>query len=190
MTIGDLTQVLRTPGESPAACDWTAIGRAWNTQFPSDFKSFLSIYGSGTIEGYLHVMAPEIVGGEAGGSMDFVTDDARGTWEVADHPPGLHASQEDILAWGYTTTADFLCWLTSESDPDRWPVLVYSRGLDAWSVTNCGMAEYLRMNFLREFPENPLNGVEIWGNRNPRFLSYGEQERIEKSGGDPWAPPS
>lgn len=50
-----------------------------------------------------------------------------------------------IVAWGVSTGADIYCWLTTDDDPDRWPVLVCGRHTSpAFQVHPFGMAEFLQ----------------------------------------------
>lgn len=47
------------------------------------------------------------------------------------------------MAWGVTSGADIYCWVTTNEDPDRWPVLTYVRYADEMQLHPFGMAEFL-----------------------------------------------
>ncbi|CAL9540106.1 hypothetical protein [Streptomyces sp. enrichment culture] len=97
----------------------------------------------------------------------------------------MDASPESLIAWGIDGTSDLLCWLAEGDDPERWRVAVYSRGIDGWVFTDCGMAEFLYRALGGEFAD-VLTGVSR-RDRPPRFLTDAERKRIAATGRDPWA---
>ncbi|MGW8726113.1 hypothetical protein ACWGNF_08810 [Streptomyces sp. NPDC055808] len=49
-----------------------------------------------------------------------------------------------IVAWGVTSGADIYCWVTTDDDPDRWPVLICGRHTNPKTrLLPLGMAEFL-----------------------------------------------
>ncbi|WP_183069852.1 hypothetical protein [Streptomyces sp. gCLA4] len=57
---------------------------------------------------------------------------------------GFDVDPGSIVAWGVTSGADIYCWVTTDDDPDRWPVLTYVRYTDEMQLHPLGMAEFLR----------------------------------------------
>jgi len=186
--IESLKQMMPPPIDAGTTVDWSEVESVWGRRFPSDYQSFVATYGEGTIENYLAVLVPKMEGGAPVGPMDFISDDARGTWEELDspHPANLDVQADDIIAWGSDSTGDLLCWAAVAQEPDAWKVIIYNRGEDRWIATGCGMVEFLHKLFLADFTEPPLSGEPLWGDRNPRFLTEVEMGRLRSSGIDPW----
>jgi hypothetical protein len=128
--------------------------------------AFMSVYGVGGIGseeeiGEVGILAPFPTRAYEFSPDDFEdeTGNARETWEEegADQDD-LDLDPEHILAWGYTSHADILCWLTSDPDPDKWPVLFFARhGSVPCEVVPCGMAEFLRRLLVDELASYSLD---------------------------------
>jgi len=167
--------------------DWDAIEASWGTRFPSDYKEFMAEYGEGAIDDYLALMVPETHVGPGGESsymgMQQESANAEDVWratgpEVAEIPR--------LIAWGGDSSADILCWPATDSDPDKWPVVVWNRDDARWTEYPCGMVEFLCRLFRAEFDECPLGGVSLWGVGSARFLHTEEEQRLRKAGISPW----
>ncbi|WP_128433835.1 SMI1/KNR4 family protein [Streptomyces cyaneus] len=156
-----LRQLLPPPPGAGEDIDWKAAEARWGTGFPRDYMDFMAVYGVGGIGseeeiGELGILGPFPTGAYEHSPDDFEdeTGNARLTWEEegADQE-GLDLDPEHILAWGYTSHADMLCWLTSDPDPDKWPVLLFARhGSQTCEVVPCGMVEFLRRLLAQELP--------------------------------------
>lgn len=194
-TIESLVRLMPPGGDAGTAVDWAEVESAWGRRFPSDYRSFVAAYGEGTIGNYLAVLVPEADGGDPAGPMEFISEDARGTWAETDsaRPADLHIRVDDIIAWGSDATGDLLCWAAGPENPDEWTVLVYNRGDDCWAEFGCGMVEFLCRVFLADFAdfadfaESPLSGEVLWGDSHPRFLTEIEMSRLRRAGVDPWS---
>ncbi|WP_330343351.1 SMI1/KNR4 family protein [Streptomyces longwoodensis] len=167
--------------------DWDVIEASWGTRFPDDYKEFTAEYGGGAVDDYLELLTPEIYvspGGESSYSgMQQESANAEDVWrtsrpEVAEVPR--------LITWGIDSSADILCWLATDSDPNKWPVLVWGRGDAQWTQYSCGMLEFLCRLFRAEFDECPLSDLSLWGTASPRFLHWAEEQRLRKAGIDPW----
>ena len=162
--------------------DWQAAEARWRTRFPRDYMAFLSVYGVGSIGsqnaiGEIGILAPLPTESALWphGDLEEETENARLAWEMegADQDE-LDIDPEHILAWGYTSHADILCWLTTDPDPDQWPVLLFDRQqlLVPCTVIPCGMADFLRMVLLRA-----LDAYSMEFDPVPRFVHWREAER-------------
>jgi hypothetical protein len=115
--------------------DWQAAQALWGTRFPKDYMAFMPVYGVGGIGseeeiGDVGILAPFPTGAYelSPDDLEDETGNARETCEEegADQDE-LDLDPEHILARGYTPHADILCRLTSDPDPDKWPVLLFAR---------------------------------------------------------------
>lgn len=163
--------------------DWDAVEASWGTAFPSDFKEFMAEYGAGTIDDYLSVLLAEPRGGFGGVpaymGMAEESRNAEDMWRSGSCTPRL-------ITWGLDSSADILCWRADGGDPDRWPVMVWSRHGGRWSEYPGGMTEFLCRVFRAEFDRCPLGDLSLWGAASPRFLHREEQQRLRDLGIDPW----
>ncbi|WP_141689468.1 SMI1/KNR4 family protein [Streptomyces sp. DI166] len=163
--------------------DWAAVEAGWETSFPRDFKEFMAEYGAGAIDDYLTVLLAEPRGGFADGPAYMgMADESRNAEDL--WPPGY--GKPRLIAWGLDSSADILCWRADGDDPDRWPVVVWSRGGGRWAEYPGGMAEFLCRVFRAEFDRCPLGDSALWGAAAPRFLHNDEERRLWDSGIDPW----
>ncbi|MER5586011.1 SMI1/KNR4 family protein [Streptomyces asoensis] len=148
--------------------DWEAVERAWGLVFPPDFKEFLAHYGGGLSDLDLGVLVPATVTpetcdepGAPKGGMGFITADTRATW-VDTEPTGVDAAAEDLVTWGADGSADLYCWLT-HGDPEDWPVVLFSHGVDTWTLFDCGMAEFLRRVLSADGRAEAMQESALWG---------------------------
>ncbi|MBF6051696.1 hypothetical protein AF335_25990 [Streptomyces eurocidicus] len=169
--------------------DWAAAGRIWGTTFPRDYVTFMAEYGEGTISDFLYVLQPlpSPYWTDPDTGMRAETANAGELLMGVPRPPGSALTPDRLIAWGVTSGPDLLCWLTSDPDPDRWPVVVLGRDTpEPATVHDCGMAEFLRRLFLAGFGKCPLSGTRLWGEHAPKFLHCREERRIWDAGIDPW----
>ncbi|MFJ6526947.1 SMI1/KNR4 family protein [Streptomyces longwoodensis] len=185
-----LDEVLRIMPAHPGAgdsVDWHVVETSWGTRFPNDYKEFTAAYGDGAIDDYLALMAPEIYTGPGGepsyAGMQQESANAEDVWRTA-KPEAAEAPR--LITWGVDSSADILCWLATDSDPNKWPVLVWSRGDARWAEYACGMLEFLCRVLRAEFDACPLSDLSLWGAASPRFLHTVEEQRLRKAGIDPW----
>ncbi|MFE2246652.1 SMI1/KNR4 family protein [Streptomyces lavendulae] len=128
--------------------DWGEVEAAWGTRFPSDYVRFMEVYGSGLISDGIDILLPALHADgypyTAGPGLQDETEIARELWEWCRDEAGFDVDPESIVAWGVTSGADIYCWVTTDEDPDRWPVLTYVRCADEMQLHPLGMAEFLR----------------------------------------------
>ncbi|MEV7595792.1 SMI1/KNR4 family protein [Kitasatospora sp. NPDC089797] len=179
--IEELTQVMSRQHGADEQVDWAAARVDWGIGFPEDFRAFMAVYGSGAISDEVEVLAPAPVATALAASMEGVTGNARHAWQAEGGRAVLDVNPNHILAWGLTSGPDFLCWLTADNDPDRWPVLVIGRHTrPMFTVYPFGMAEFL-CRLLREdasaWDRWPLSiGRPLLMNPAPSFVHWQVQQ--------------
>jgi hypothetical protein len=185
-----LDEVMRIMPSHPGVGDpvnWDVIEASWGTRFPDDYKEFTAKCGEGAVNDYLELMAPEAYVGPVGESsysgMQQESANAEDAWRTA-RPEAVKVPR--LITWGVDSSAEILCWLATDSDPNKWPVLVWGRGDARWTEYSCGMLEFLCRIFLAEFEECPLSDLSLWGAASPRFMHRAEERRLRKAGLDPW----
>ncbi|WP_051021512.1 hypothetical protein, partial [Nocardia araoensis] len=148
-------------------------------------QAFMSVYGSGqfdTADGNHGICILMPLPKESiyldDETFEEETENARGIWEMLGGQEGLDIDPQHILAWGVTSGPDILCWLTTDPDPDRWPVLVCGRHTDeTFTLFPCGMVEFLRRLILDEHDPCPLS-IDLQGDS----LRYVHRLEIQKRG--------
>lgn len=128
--------------------DWVEVEAAWGTRFPTDYVRFMEVYGSGVISGSISILLPALRADgypyqEGPGLLDE-TENARETWEMCRDEADFDVESGSVVAWGVTSGADIYCWVTTDDDPDRWPVLICGRHTHPeMQLHHVGMAEFL-----------------------------------------------
>ncbi|WP_424212039.1 SMI1/KNR4 family protein [Streptomyces sp. BI20] len=169
------------------AVDWERVARVWGTRLPADYVAFMGRWGGGTINGEATVLVPLPTQGLQWDPADMVeeTANARARWEGLGGRAALDVDPESILAWGVTSAADVLCWLTTDPDPDRWPVLVCGReAADGFAVYPYGMVEFLRRLCADEFDVSPV-GLTFWDEGPSVFVHWRTAQRRWREGLNP-----
>ena len=184
-----LTRLMSPHEGAGEEIDWDAVASGWGTRFPLSYCEFMRVYGEGTIERYLGVLAPDLkMEVDVVQGMSFETLNARGLWletRQGERPAEIHG--DSLIAWGVDSSGDLLCWETSRTDPDRWPIVIFRRqGVPRWVVYPDGVADFFLKTFQREYDDNPLSGMDLWGVSAPRFLHWRTEERSWGQGIDPW----
>ncbi|MCX4720331.1 SMI1/KNR4 family protein [Streptomyces virginiae] len=182
--IAALARILPPDLGTDEEIDRAAAEARWGTRLPQDYMAFMSMWGAGSFDGVsiLMPLPKEYVQWDPG-TFEEETENARDTWEMLGGQQGLDIDPDDILAWGVTSGADILCWLTTDPDPDRWPVLVCGRHTrEDFTLFSCGMVEFLRKLLLNEFDPYPISiGL---GDAPPRYVHWLLQQRRWKAGLD------
>ncbi|MEU1711064.1 SMI1/KNR4 family protein [Streptomyces sp. NPDC005706] len=183
--ITSLVEILPPDLGADEEVDWSAAKARWGTRFPHDFMDFMSLYGAGSLLDEVGILLPlpkEYIQWDPG-TFEEETENARSTWEMLDGQAGLEIDPDHILAWGVTSGADILCWLTTDPDPDRWPVLVCGRhSRDDFTLFACGMVEFIRQLLRDEYDPYPLS-IDLRG-ASPRYVHWLEEQRRWRAGSD------
>lgn len=180
--VAALRQILPPDLGADEHIDWQAAEARWGTRFPRDYMAFMSVYGVGSIGsqnsiGEIAIAAPLPTESTLWphGDLEEETGNARYAWEMEGQgQEALDINPEHILAWGNTSHADILCWLTTDPDPDKWPVLLFDRQqlLVPCTVIPCGMVEFLRKVLLDD-----LDSYDMKFDPVPRFVHWREAEK-------------
>ncbi|MFD5919599.1 SMI1/KNR4 family protein [Kitasatospora sp. NPDC058201] len=185
--IAALTQLMAPTFGVDEAMDWPSVEERLGIALPSDYKAFMSVYGGGGIDGVLDVFLPLHQDGiqwEPDAIEDRVSS-GQGTWESTPAQRRPDVDPAHILPWGTTVGPDLLCWITTDPDPDRWPVLVCGRSAD-WTLFDCGMARFLLRIFTADLAACPLSDASLWGDPSPGFVHWREQQIRWKARRDPF----
>lgn len=159
--------------------DWPAVEAELGTRLPSDYKEFMSVYGTGSVgtEG-MTVLSPTAPEGYPYGPdrMADETVNLRDMWDDRwDKEPVIRGvdAAEQLLAWGVGhSDPDLYGWIMTSAEPDEWPVLVWRRGeLPDFVRFDMGMVEFLRRLTTGDLPENPASNDLVWGKRKP-FIGW------------------
>ncbi|MFI7357565.1 SMI1/KNR4 family protein [Streptomyces avidinii] len=128
--------------------DWDEVETAWGTRFPSDYVRFMEVYGSGVIGDGISILLPALRADgypyTAGPGLQDETEMARETWEMCRDDADFDVDPESIVAWAVTSGADIYCWVTTDEDPDQWPILICGRHTSPETQLHpLGMAAFL-----------------------------------------------
>ncbi|MGW4804485.1 hypothetical protein [Kitasatospora sp. NPDC004272] len=111
--------------------------------------------------------------GEAPIDVEEQTNDARFHFaRIRTGLPDEVADASALRGWGDTDGADTLAWIAVDPDPDRWPVVVWSRSKGQWLVQECGMAEFFVGPFTGELARCPLSDRSLWGHFEQEYIPW------------------
>jgi len=144
-----ITDVLPPPEfreELPEKGGWERVERELGTKLPTDYKTFIQTYGTGSISNFMMILNPfsknrylnllsraEIVLGA------YRTSRANAPEYFKDN---VFPEEHGILPFGSTDNGDDLYWRTL-GDPDDWTVTLYeSRGSEPFDYDG-SMTEFL-----------------------------------------------
>jgi hypothetical protein len=154
-------KALIPPPSAVAAPPWGEALNEVGFEFPADYRAFVDTYGGGTFERpeyvglivdapHCHALGP---GGRLGfgGFVGIQLDQVRplftypgaeeGMWNGEPRP--LYPEPGGLLSWGSTEESDQFFWLTQDTNPDRWPVVGWSRHDGSTFDFDGGMVEFL-----------------------------------------------
>ncbi|MEU7606148.1 SMI1/KNR4 family protein [Streptomyces sp. NPDC040724] len=182
-----LEQIMPATHGADEDIDWPAAEAAWGTRFPADFIAFMGRFGAGSINGEASILLPLPKPGLQWDPAEMAeeTENARQSWEAEGGRAAFDVDPEAIIAWGVTGGSDILCWLTSDPDPDRWPVLVCGRHTaDSFAVYPYGMAEFLYRLCSDEFDVSPVS-ITFWDGGHLSFVHWRKAQRRWQEGRNP-----
>ncbi|MBY8882682.1 SMI1/KNR4 family protein [Actinacidiphila acidipaludis] len=165
-----LAKLFPPPAVPVAAPPWERSRAEIGLDFPSDYRGFVDLYGAGRFSApdslACHVHAPTsrpLQGVREAGFKGYVerhasetgrlfgpegldeTDDTKPAYRMFPEPDGL-------LVWGENEQGDLFFWLTSDADPDRWPVVMWARGPVTAYRFDMGMVDVLLGSAQGEIP--------------------------------------
>ena len=182
-----LWRLMPPTADSDTQADWTQLGESWGMAFPSDYRWLIETYGAGEVQNYLSILSPEPRKTKPSrDGMIAETVNAEAAWAREPKAPELDGAHPELIAWGVDASADIVCWDASGDDPDKWPVLAWSRDERLWSRYECGVAEFIVRVLRADFPGCPLSDLSLWGRRTAKYLNKREYMRLLRQGLDPW----
>ncbi len=155
MTVDDIRQIMPPPSSPVEASgtSWRTIEAGLGTALPEDYKSFIEVYGSGRIAGFVWILNPfskrENINllNQIPRQLSALRELAEGFGETCPYP--LFPAPGGLLPFGITDNGDVLHWLTSGA-PSSWNVVVNeSRGAQYESY-HFDMATFLLRVLTRE----------------------------------------
>ncbi|MFF5977003.1 hypothetical protein ACFY7C_36440 [Streptomyces sp. NPDC012769] len=173
MTALEQLRHVMQPPSTGTHIDWDDITAAYGTQFPFDYRDFLSEYGTGEIEGMMAVFAPSTDPELPLRHTSRLPADVLDQPEVDEWNDPRHAElydPADVMVWGETVEADVLGWITSSDEPNTWPVAVYTHGGE-WRVYGCTMTEFLLKLLTGDFERNPTGLTRLFGRGSAEFTA-------------------
>ena len=200
---GDLVGLVPPPEEPDPA----GGGLPESVVLPEDYLHFLSVYGVGTFDMFLHVMAPERSDGRAN-----VRERTASFWSVlermSEFVPEAMAPLSDMLhaaasvaVWGSTDNGDLCLWVVPAEGEDGFVLVIGSRFED-WYEYGVGITEFLHRiltgdircpAFPEDFPstgETPpsrdLTAIEELFSTRHSFLTGDQYIRVMDAWPAPW----
>lgn len=182
----EVVSFLHEGGAAGDVVDWqTEAADLGVASFPRDYQEFVAAFGAGSFEDIFFVSIPRSGTPAAPLTVGWLPDPgAMDDWQ--DPRARSRYLLADMLVWGQTSGADTLCWVTTDPDPQRWPVAVWARQDGGWAIYECGMVEFLLRVLRADFAACPLSVTTLWGRGNARFLNFRDEERLLDEGVDPW----
>jgi hypothetical protein len=108
--------------------DWKTIERSIDVAFPSDFKKFVDVYGTGSISGFLWIFNPF----SSNPSLNFEASEYLvSSYESmrAIFPDVYRRRPGTWLPWAISDNGDSLSWIL-DGDPETWTVMIQSKEQD------------------------------------------------------------
>lgn len=155
-----LRRILPPPPIAVFSPPWGESSALAGIAFPADYQQFVAEYGGGIISTAhaspdLEVLIPHSwrnLGFENAGFRGFIEGHSREYEEFleSENASGLHdfrissyPSHGGLLAWGENNNTDMFFWLTSSTNADKWPVVVFERHPGVFLKYDGGMVDFL-----------------------------------------------
>ncbi|MEU8689886.1 SMI1/KNR4 family protein [Streptomyces sp. NPDC048665] len=179
-SLDELQALLGAPVGRPSnPDDWNEVEQYVGSALPSDFKTFLNAYGSGSISGELvvfhpHGSSPLLERMRRTHQMFTERRDRSLSMGDSEHLPyPFHPEPGGLISWGYDHSGDEHFFLPCGPDPDRWKVvtMVHEEGCETFD----GPFSAFALAFVRRLLDmDRYHGIE------PEALEYLEPEDLEE----------
>jgi len=131
MAIGDLTALVappNSPTEVPKHPDWDIVEGELALSLPSDYKDFVTQYGSGLLGNFIRVFNPFASSEYLAlvpcvQRISKIRSESKTTEGDEEVPYGIYPNSPGIVPWGNDENGNTLYWLTDGS-PENWPIVV------------------------------------------------------------------
>jgi hypothetical protein len=180
-----LTRILPAPErpvDTPGDDDWQQAEGAVGRPLPPDFKAFVSRYGSGQIDGFLHVLNP-IASREPVRLVPAVERLASGFRELraavaSEVPYPIHPESAGLLPWAFSDNGDVFFWATDAADPADWSIVLAEAGGPGWASHPGPATSFLAELLSRTYRPPFLPGS--WPSEVHSFAPYAADPLLER----------
>lgn len=140
--IKQLMPIPKSPHETPEH-DWTPVFTKLDVPgLPTDYKEFISTYGTGAIGDFLWIMNPFSKNPSLNMEMMLAFRKAYDAMKE-DFPIDFPRESSSFLPWAMTDDGDAVAWLLGNEDPNLWPVIIQGRQVWKEERTNLTTSEFL-----------------------------------------------
>ena len=191
MDLSELRALLNEPAPTPFDVDWLSVEAWLGTALPTAYKELGSTFGPWYVGDWVWVEVP--CGDQPGypGYSHWVRTCVRLARMIAQESEGavrvpeFHPKRGGLLPWGESASTDRFFWDTTESDPERWPVVVYAvdlePGCDPWVHTGLTMVDFLATLV--------TDGIEVSPTRRLGPLPVQARRTAYRADAVAWTPP-
>jgi hypothetical protein len=141
------------PVETLSETDWGSVEVKLGFSLPQDYKEFVSIYGSGSIDGFLWVLNPICKNpnlnlfDEAKSRLDAQRRFSKEFGVTTPYP--LNPESDGLFPWGITDNGDVLYWICQGS-ASAWKVVISDSRSSRWQMVDAGFGELLNGVLLKD----------------------------------------
>lgn len=172
-SLNELMKLLPPPSsavESADAVAWASFEQSFGTALPLDYKQFVTIYGTGAIDGFLWILNPFSKTGylnlvEEGRAKLKSLKALRN--EIVPYP--LYPEPNGLLPCGVSDNGDVIFWRCS-GDPSEWNLVLNEGRGPRWREYKVSLADFLTRLISRTLI------VDIFPNdfpsHDPAFFQY------------------
>lgn len=170
-----LTGILASPSAGGDRIDWATVHPVGQSEYPADFRDFVSVYGGGTINNSFHLGLPVRVGSPLTGPevFDDLTEEGL---ELAE------PEESSGISWATDGHGNYMFWDTTRGEPDAWTVFRIDEFGERTDYP------YAMVDFLVAFLTGVLvpQPLTLFNPETPVFLHWREEERLREAGLDLW----
>lgn len=157
MSIDKIIQLMPVPDSPVEVADhnWAAVfTKLGVSNLPTDYKEFVSTYGTGSIGEFLWIMNPFSKNQNLNLEMAVYSRKAYEAMKQ-EFPDDFPRESNSLLTWAVTDNGDDTVWLLGDENPNLWQVGFHGR--------------------------NVLEGVELTGLTTSEFLEAILEKKLESS---------
>ncbi|OJY56370.1 SMI1/KNR4 family protein [Thiobacillus sp. 0-1251] len=160
------------PVDRPVANGWSEAEKKLG-KLPEDYKRFIEIYGTGSIDGFIWILSPFTSNknlnllDQAQIKISALIDLSENFGEALPYP--LFPNQNGLLPFGTTDNGDVLFWQMA-NNPTDWKVIINASREPKWEQYDVGIVDFLvglltRKIICEVFPEDfPSNQPVFYPN--------------------------
>ncbi len=152
--------------------EWRRFQDYLGILLPTDYRKFVTTYGSGTIDNFLWVLNPFTRNDNLNLFLQtkviceaYVTSKKK---FPEDFPHEVYPKQGGLLPWAVTDNGDELYWIT-QGEPESWPIVIYETRSPFHVIYNISITDFIYKLVSREltcpiFPDDFPSDI-------PHFIS-------------------